>query len=165
MEGNHFTGSVPASLYRPGLTFTYGTNAASSVASASATSSSESTKTIGIIIGFVVAGLTLVAFVILIALVLLWRKRKHEEDYWRSRCDPTMDSKAHTLAYSFNEVKEATNNFKDLLGEGSFGPVYKGVLSDRREVAVKRCRPCNKQGSAEFFDEVSMHISELRFLL
>ena len=58
------------------------------------------------------------------------------------------------MAYSFKEVKEATNNFQDQMCEGGFGPVYKGILFDGREVAVKRCRPCNKQGCKEFFEEV-----------
>jgi len=58
------------------------------------------------------------------------------------------------MAYSFNEVKVVTNNFKNQISEGSFGPVYKGRLSDGREVAVKRCRPSNRLGFTEFFDEV-----------
>lgn len=167
MEGNNFTGSVPSSLFnRPGLTFTYTTSSglSASVAAASA-NSSESTKTIGIIIGCVVAGLSLVAMVIFVALFLLWRKRKQERDYWRGGYDPAMDSKAQTMAYSLNEVKAATNNFKDLLGEGSFGPVYKGILSDGREVAVKRCRPRNRQGALEFFDEVPVCNAGFSFLL
>lgn len=63
------------------------------------------------------------------------------------------------MAYSFKEVREATNDFHDLIVEGSFGPVYKGELSDGREVAVNRCRPCNKQEATEFFDEVSVHLN------
>ena len=62
------------------------------------------------------------------------------------------------MAYSFKEVKEATNNFQVQISEGSFGPVYKGMLSDGREVAVKRCRPCNKQGATAFFNEVYVQL-------
>ena len=59
-------------------------------------------------------------------------------------------AKAYTLA----EVKAATNNFQNQIGEGGFGPVYTGRLPDGREVAVKRCRPSNKHGTAEFANEV-----------
>jgi hypothetical protein len=66
-------------------------------------------------------------------------------------------AKAYTLA----EVKAATNNFKNQIGEGGFGPVYTGRLPDGKEVAVKRCRPSNKHGTAEFANEVWISISSL----
>ncbi|KAK0584106.1 hypothetical protein LWI29_007698 [Acer saccharum] len=40
--------------------------------------------------------------------------------------------------YSFGELKKATKNFKEEVGRGGSGAVYKGVLEDEREVAVKR---------------------------
>ena len=41
--------------------------------------------------------------------------------------------------FSYSELKRATNGFKEGLGKGSFGAVYKGSLSKvRRLVAVKR---------------------------
>ncbi|KAG7962787.1 hypothetical protein I3843_09G084100 [Carya illinoinensis] len=53
-------------------------------------------------------------------------------------------------------IQAATDNFSDSnkLGEGGFGPVYKGILSDGKEVAVKRLSCCSEQGSEEFTNEV-----------
>ncbi|GAY53366.1 hypothetical protein CUMW_148780 [Citrus unshiu] len=39
--------------------------------------------------------------------------------------------------YNFSDVKKITNSFKDKLGQGGFGGVYKGKLLDGRSVAVK----------------------------
>ncbi|KAL2554542.1 G-type lectin S-receptor-like serine/threonine-protein kinase [Forsythia ovata] len=40
--------------------------------------------------------------------------------------------------YTYAELKKATTNFKTELGRGGSGTVYIGVLSDGREVAVKK---------------------------
>ncbi|CAJ2638696.1 unnamed protein product [Trifolium pratense] len=53
-------------------------------------------------------------------------------------------------------IKQSTNNFSELckLGEGGFGPVYKGNLVDGTEVAIKRLSITSGQGSQEFKNEV-----------
>jgi serine/threonine protein kinase len=40
--------------------------------------------------------------------------------------------------YTLAQVRAATNNFADLIGQGVSGRVYKGTLDDGRKVAVKR---------------------------
>ncbi|KAJ0983583.1 hypothetical protein J5N97_011838 [Dioscorea zingiberensis] len=42
------------------------------------------------------------------------------------------------------------------LGEGGFGPVYKGQLADGKEIAVKRLAKTSVQGSDEFKNEVML---------
>ncbi|XP_077220966.1 cysteine-rich receptor-like protein kinase 25 [Tasmannia lanceolata] len=58
----------------------------------------------------------------------------------------------------FSIIQQATNNFSDdyKLGQGGFGPVYKGILPDGNEVAVKRLSRGSEQGMGEFNNEVKL---------
>ncbi|KAH0646769.1 hypothetical protein KY284_034653 [Solanum tuberosum] len=58
--------------------------------------------------------------------------------------------------FSFGLILAATNNFSsdNKLGEGGFGPVYKGQFPDGREVAIKRLSRTSGQGLAEFKNEL-----------
>jgi len=57
-------------------------------------------------------------------------------------------------SFSYSELKKATNKFKEVLGRGGFGAVYRGVLADERTVAVKKLGDV-VQGEEEFWAEVS----------
>ncbi|XP_047316647.1 serine/threonine-protein kinase PBS1-like [Impatiens glandulifera] len=63
-----------------------------------------------------------------------------------------------TRFLAYEELKEATNNFESasILGEGGFGKVFKGVLSDGTAVAIKRLSTGGQQGDKEFLVEVEM---------
>ncbi|KAK4711373.1 hypothetical protein R3W88_005886 [Solanum pinnatisectum] len=67
-------------------------------------------------------------------------------------------STAESLQYEFSTIREATNNFSidNKLGEGGFGPVYKGTLQNGQEVAVKRLSADSGQGELEFKNEVRL---------
>ncbi|XP_030952774.1 G-type lectin S-receptor-like serine/threonine-protein kinase LECRK2 [Quercus lobata] len=60
-------------------------------------------------------------------------------------------------SYTYEELIEATNGFKEELGRGAFAKVYKGVLEyeDRKLVAVKRLNTMEREGDMEFNAEVS----------
>ncbi|OAY63344.1 Cysteine-rich receptor-like protein kinase 25, partial [Ananas comosus] len=50
------------------------------------------------------------------------------------------ESNSNSPLFDFATIANSTNNFsiENKLGEGGFGPVYKGLLSDGLEIAVKR---------------------------
>ncbi|KAA8542994.1 hypothetical protein F0562_021511 [Nyssa sinensis] len=58
---------------------------------------------------------------------------------------------------SVDELKEVTDNFgsNSLIGEGSYGRVYHGVLNNERAAAIKKLDAC-KQPDDEFLAQVSM---------
>ncbi|RDX79841.1 G-type lectin S-receptor-like serine/threonine-protein kinase, partial [Mucuna pruriens] len=60
--------------------------------------------------------------------------------------------------FDLSVLANATENFstKNKLGEGGFGPVYKGTLIDGKELAVKRLSKKSGQGIDEFKNEVAL---------
>ncbi|CAL5342052.1 unnamed protein product [Camellia sinensis] len=60
--------------------------------------------------------------------------------------------------FSLRQIKAATSNFDpaNKIGEGGFGPVYKGVLSDGAVIAVKQLSAKSKLGNREFVNEIGM---------
>ncbi|KAL7213260.1 hypothetical protein ACSBR2_015885 [Camellia fascicularis] len=63
----------------------------------------------------------------------------------------------------FDKILAATDNFSttNKLGEGGFGPVYKGKLEDGQQMAVKRLSRNSGQGVEEFKNEIIL-ISKLQ---
>ncbi|XP_050285809.1 cysteine-rich receptor-like protein kinase 28 [Quercus robur] len=57
--------------------------------------------------------------------------------------------------FSFETISAATRNFstENKLGEGGFGPVYKGELYDGQKIAIKRLSRSSRQGLVEFKNE------------
>lgn len=62
--------------------------------------------------------------------------------------------------YNIQEIEVATNYFDIALkvGEGGYGPVFRGVL-DHTDVAVKALRPDLSQGERQFHQEVTNNFS------
>ncbi|KAL6654909.1 hypothetical protein ACP70R_008374 [Stipagrostis hirtigluma subsp. patula] len=73
--------------------------------------------------------------------------------------------------YDISQILEATGNFSEenKLGQGGFGPVYKGRLPDGLEIAVKRLASHSGQGFTEFKNEIQLiaklqHMNLVRLL-
>lgn len=60
--------------------------------------------------------------------------------------------------FSYNELSTATDGFSqsNLLGQGGFGYVHKGILPDGHAVAVKSLKSGSNQGEREFQAEVEI---------
>lgn len=68
----------------------------------------------------------------------------------------SLDSTKTTFTYE--ELVLATDNFSEtnLLGQGGFGYVHKGVIHDGRDVAIKQLKVGSGQGEREFQAEVGI---------
>ncbi|CAF1969542.1 unnamed protein product [Brassica napus] len=63
-----------------------------------------------------------------------------------------------TVCFTWRQLQAATNNFDEAkkLGEGGFGSVFKGELSDGTIIAVKQLSAKSCQGNREFVNEIGM---------
>ncbi|XP_019162741.1 PREDICTED: putative receptor-like protein kinase At4g00960 [Ipomoea nil] len=109
-------------------------------------------NTIRIVIIIVVV----VVFIILticISIIVLRKRQKRKQKKDNDSVDEV--SVVEFLKYDFGTIKKATNNFSNSnrIGQGGFGPVYKGKLNGH-DVAVKRLSRNSGQGDREFRNEV-----------
>ncbi|KAK9056989.1 hypothetical protein SSX86_024355 [Deinandra increscens subsp. villosa] len=105
-----------------------------------------------------------VSVTVLLGIILVvYRKRKQNKNNGRvvvvrdnNAVNENKNEDLELPLFDFNTIAVATNNFSDdsKLGEGGFGPVYKGILEDGKEIAVKRHSRKSKQGLDEFQNEV-----------
>lgn len=65
---------------------------------------------------------------------------------------------ASHLSFKYEELRKSTDDFNQTnkLGQGGYGSVYKGVLPDGREIAVKRLFFNTRQWADQFFNEVRL---------
>ncbi|XP_075495830.1 receptor-like serine/threonine-protein kinase SD1-8 isoform X1 [Primulina tabacum] len=133
-----------------------------------------------------IAGITTGIVILLVALAIffLWNKGKSKtsqrnslehrastvprsQDFLMS--SPTIPSKRdyskETAAdelelplFDFETIVAVTKNFSEAnkLGQGGFGSVYKGMLVEGQEIAVKRLSKSSGQGTEEFKNEVKL---------
>ncbi|CAN6542193.1 unnamed protein product [Malus baccata var. baccata] len=122
-------------------------------------SGAKSKPKLGIIVGLVVG---LIILLLLGGLLYFTCKRRHKGFKHEVFEDVAGDQRiafGQLIRFSWRELQLATDNFseKHVLGQGGFGKVYKGVLSDNTEVAVKRLTDYERPGGdAAFRREVEM---------
>ncbi|XVF87035.1 hypothetical protein PTKIN_Ptkin18bG0088200 [Pterospermum kingtungense] len=104
----------------------------------------------GLIVGITVP-LVVVALILVFAIIYIKRRREDDDEEVLIGIGPRPNT------FSYSELKTATEDFSPSkkLGEGGFGPVYKGMLSDGKEVAVKQLSLASHQGKRQFIAEVA----------
>ncbi|CAN1220441.1 Receptor-like serine/threonine-protein kinase SD1-8 [Linum perenne] len=113
-----------------------------------------------VVIGAIVGSVVISILVIILSLFLIFRRnRRREEAVKMAEIEKNKygigegDEHDNTQLsfFSFKDVLTATDNFSESnkLGEGGFGPVYKGKLSGDQEVAMKRLSKKSGQGSSD----------------
>lgn len=124
-------------------------------------------ESIALVVIVVMASLAVVA--LLVAFSYYWyiknkvKKRFHTEKSLppsNELVPPVMNSSSQTESqvFTFKQLQAATSNFSsnNVIGNGGFGSVYKGVLQDGSKVAVKQLDQASKQGEQEFRVEVDV---------
>ncbi|XP_038981163.1 probable LRR receptor-like serine/threonine-protein kinase At1g53440 [Phoenix dactylifera] len=110
----------------------------------------DKSKLSGAFLGIAAASCT--GIVLTITLIWSFFRRKNNEN------NGLRGLELQTGYFTLKQIKIATKNFdpENKIGEGGFGPVYKGVLPDGSVIAVKQLSSKSKQGNHEFINEIGM---------
>ncbi|XP_014511990.1 LEAF RUST 10 DISEASE-RESISTANCE LOCUS RECEPTOR-LIKE PROTEIN KINASE-like 2.5 [Vigna radiata var. radiata] len=97
-----------------------------------------------------------VTVILLIAMVKIYYTRRKKQNPTNQRIEVFLKKHGalQTKRYGYSEIKKVTNCFRNKLGQGGFGSVYKGKLQDGRYVAVKILNELKDDGE-EFINEVA----------
>ncbi|XP_048232721.1 probable LRR receptor-like serine/threonine-protein kinase At5g10290 isoform X2 [Ricinus communis] len=167
LDSNNLSGQIPEHLFRtPKYNFTgnhlnCGASFGHLCESDSTASGSSNKPKIGIIVGIIGGVIILLLFGGLLFFIC---KGKHK-GYKREVFVDVAGEVDRRIAFgqlkrfAYRELQLATENFneRNILGQGGFGKVYKGVLQDGTKVAVKRLTDFESPGGdAAFQREVEM---------
>ncbi|XP_021721079.1 probable LRR receptor-like serine/threonine-protein kinase At5g48740, partial [Chenopodium quinoa] len=176
LENNKLRGPLPHSLKKENLILRISGNLCLSFSTSGCNSSGEAPieapqftviperkhrghAHIAIILGAVIGS---ICVVILIGLsVFLYVRKKTPMLNNISKEEAEIRNWNAARVFSYKEIKKATNNFKDVIGQGSFGSVYLGKLPDGKMVAVKVRSDKTQLGADSFVNEVHL-LSQIR---
>uniref|UniRef100_A0A6M2EX70 Protein kinase domain-containing protein n=1 Tax=Populus davidiana TaxID=266767 RepID=A0A6M2EX70_9ROSI len=91
---------------------------------------------------------------LLTLLIYKWRRRHLSMYDDIEKFLQSHDNDLMPIRYTYSEIKKITNGFKDKLGEGGFGSVFKGKLRSGRFAAVKLFEKSKANGQ-DFINEVA----------
>ncbi|KAK4416972.1 putative LRR receptor-like serine/threonine-protein kinase [Sesamum alatum] len=116
-------------------------------------SSNPPGRNVGLIVGIVVS-VAAASLFSLAAVYYVYSRRKRQKNF---EDEVLLGVDVRPYTFSYFELKTATDDFSpdNKLGEGGFGPVYKGKLGDGRVVAVKQLSAASHQGKSQFVAEIA----------
>ncbi|XP_057451262.1 G-type lectin S-receptor-like serine/threonine-protein kinase At4g27290 isoform X3 [Lotus japonicus] len=96
---------------------------------------------------------TIIALICGVCIYFIWRVRRKNAERSQGHVDDL-----DLPLFDLRTISKATNGFamNKKIGEGGFGPVYKGKLADGQEIAVKKLSIFSGQGMDEFINEVKL---------
>ncbi|XP_039016457.1 G-type lectin S-receptor-like serine/threonine-protein kinase At4g27290 [Hibiscus syriacus] len=125
---------------------------------------SKGKKRLTIIITVICVGIFAIGLSICFILLALRKKKVNSQhDPEQENIDEGRKADLEVPLFDFETICKATSNFspRNKLGQGGFGVVYKGILENGQEIAVKRLSKRSCQGVVEFKNEV-LCISKLQ---
>ncbi|XP_025876521.1 wall-associated receptor kinase 2 [Oryza sativa Japonica Group] len=101
-------------------------------------------------------GITLgISFLIVgLLFILMMRQKRRMNEYFRKNGGSVLQKVENIKIFTKDELKKITKNNSEVLGQGGFGKVYKGILEDNTLVAVKASIEVNDARKEDFTNEV-----------
>ncbi|XWS09528.1 hypothetical protein CRYUN_Cryun40dG0092400 [Craigia yunnanensis] len=114
----------------------------------------------GILVAVIVGGVACaVAMSAIVTILITRRHARYLHAMSRKRLSTKVSMRLDGVKdFTFKEMALATDNFNSSsqVGQGGYGKVYKGTLSDKTVVAVKRAEEGSLQGQKEFLTEIKL---------
>ncbi|XP_050241055.1 G-type lectin S-receptor-like serine/threonine-protein kinase LECRK1 [Quercus robur] len=118
----------------------------------------DSKKMMILILSLTLGSIALMCSVIAISCFFMYRHQVHRYRKLSPENVNVEIAENFTLrSFSYNELENATDGFKEALSKGSFGSVYKGYVSEaNKTIAVKRLEKFVEEGEREFRAEMTV---------
>ncbi|KAK3410697.1 hypothetical protein EUGRSUZ_J02674 [Eucalyptus grandis] len=113
---------------------------------------------LALIVGIGIGGLTVLVGVCIFVIFYRRKRRRLELGSYPPQGPNGMELGFSQNKFTYKEIKITTDDFSNLnlLGQGGFGYVHKGVLSNGKVVAIKQLKAGSRQGEREFQAEIEI---------
>ncbi|KAK9929702.1 hypothetical protein M0R45_026790 [Rubus argutus] len=105
------------------------------------------------------SGFFLLTTMVVMTIIWLRKRRSNRMNFGSlnssSTADLEMTIPGLPVRFGYEELVAATENFKNEIGSGGFGTVYKGIIGDKTVVAVKKITSLGVRGKMEFCNEIA----------
>ncbi|KAL8457887.1 hypothetical protein ACS0TY_035664 [Phlomoides rotata] len=96
----------------------------------------------------------IIGFICLMGFLIYKFRRRHLSVFDAIESFLRSDNKLVPIRYSYSDIKKMTRGFREELGQGGYGKVYKGKLRSGRDVAIKLLGKAGANGK-DFMNEIA----------